>query len=766
MAIVRGGAVLVVSVGLVWAVAGWQSRPPPSSVDACRDARYDEPALDVARLCERAWQETGSDEAAALTALTLLRADRAAEVPAWLPRVGEGTARARVLHYTGDAYQALGRTGDAILAYEGAVTVGRAYAPNIAVNAALNLKAIAQDQGRYGDAVRLALVAWRESRAMDANAQRAALLGVVDLLAYLGDLRTAEAALLEAERITSPGDPLAVRVAIAGAELHASRGRPVLARQAFSAIAARDDFDQLTERAYVETALADLALATGDGAAADRYLASARQPVAARATDPVPPSGDLRLVLEAQRALQRGHATAALAVAGAAAAIATSPSLHARIDVLRGDALAALGQRGDAETAYRSAVATVEDMRAQVGILELRQDLIDRYRAPFEALFDALARRGAWDDALAVVEAMHARGHRDAILAAAVTAPAVAGDSLDGHADGAVRRADALTRILSSLTTAPVPAPPRSGDLARRVGERDVVAFVSARGRLWRLRITGGAVAGKDLGALTALTPAIDAMVGSPDDHAAADALGAALVGDVLPPAERVLFVVPDPALARVPVAALRVGGVHVVERVAVALAPTVASLGTTEPAATWTDSIVLGDPTGDLAAARREAEDVAARLGTSPLVGKAASRGALARARRARVLHVASHLLVDPTGPLLRLADGDVGTADLLALGLRPRLAFLASCASAVGDHGDPWRSTASALLAGGARGVVATTRSVADDAARTVVDDFYGAGGASRPAHALAAAQRRAIARGVPASTWAAFVFLGSAP
>jgi tetratricopeptide (TPR) repeat protein len=766
MAIVRGGAVLVVSIGLVWAVAGWQSRPPPSIVDACSDARYDEPALDVARLCERAWQETGSDEAAALTALTLLRAGRPAEVPAWLPRVGEGTARARVLHYSGEAYQALGRTGDAILAYEGALTVGRAYEPKIAVNAALNLKAIAQDQGRYGDAVRLAIVAWRESQEMDRNAQRAALLGVVDLLAYLGDLRTAEVALLEAERITSPGDPLAFRVAIAGAELHASRGRPELARQAFAAIAARADFEQLAVRAYVEVALADLALATGDGAAADRYLADARRPVTSRATGATPPTDDLRLVLEAQRALQRGDAATALAVAGAAVAIATGPSLRARIDVLRGDALAALGRGDDAETAYRAAVATVEDMRARVGILELRQDLIDRYRAPFEALFEALARRGAWDDALAVVEAMHARGHRDAILAAAVSATAVAGDSLDHRADGAVRRADALTRILSSLTTAPVAAPPRGDDLARRLGDRDVVAFASARGRLWRLVITGGVVRGKDLGPLAALTPAIDAIVANPGDRAAADTLGAVLMAGALPPADGVLFVVPDPALARVPVAALRVGGVHVVERVAIALAPTVTSLGVAEPAATWTDSVVLGDPTGDLAAARSEAEDVAARLGTSPMVGDAASRGALTRARRARVLHVASHLLVDPTGPLLRLADGDVGTADLLALDLAPRLAFLASCASAVGDHGDPWRSTASALLAGGARGVVATTRSVADGAARLVVDDFYGAGGAARPAHALAAAQRRAIARGVPACTWAAFVYLGSAP
>jgi CHAT domain-containing protein len=208
----------------------------------------------------------------------------------------------------------------------------------------------------------------------------------------------------------------------------------------------------------------------------------------------------------------------------------------------------------------------------------------------------------------------------------------------------------------------------------------------------------------------------------------------------------------------------VRVDGKYLVERQPLALIPTLAAAARGS-AETWSAPVVLGDPSSDLTGARAEAVMVAARIGARALLGPEATREALIAARRARVLHVASHLLVDPTGPLLRLADADLGTADLLALRLSPRLAVLAGCGSAAGADGDPWQSAASALLAAGTRGVVATTRSVADAAAEALILDFYDAGGFSRPAEALAVAQRRAIARGEPAAAWAAFVYLGPA-
>jgi CHAT domain-containing protein len=222
---------------------------------------------------------------------------------------------------------------------------------------------------------------------------------------------------------------------------------------------------------------------------------------------------------------------------------------------------------------------------------------------------------------------------------------------------------------------------------------------------------------------------------------------------------------VTDRELVRVPFAALRVDGQYLIERHAIALAPTVAAVNRTSADADWTAPVVVGDPVGDLPAARIEATEVAARLGVSAFLGAVATRDHLRAARRARVLHVASHMRVDPTGPLLRFADGDLGAAELLGLRLAPRVAVLATCASAAGDDGDPWRSVASALLAAGAHGVVATIRSVADADARALVLDFYDAGGAVTPALALATAQRRAIARGAPTAAWAVFVYLGSA-
>jgi hypothetical protein len=389
--------------------------------------------------------------------------------------------------------------------------------------------------------------------------------------------------------------------------------------------------------------------------------------------------------------------------------------------------------------------------------------VIEQHREPFEALFAALARRGAWDEAAGVLEQMHARGHTDAILAAA--APTATGrESFDGYADGAVQRADALTRIVGSLTPSPA-APVAPTDLRAALRSVHVVAFVSARGDLWRVVVDGGITRGHRVGAVAELRPAIDALIADPGDRAAADRLGAALLAVALPPTGELVTVVPDPAIARLPIPALRIAGRYLIEDHAVALAPTLASVAAPQSDAAWTEPVVVGDPGGDLPAARVEAGDVAARLGVRALVGGAATRQAMIGARRARVLHVASHLRVDPTGPLLRFADGELGTADLLALRLAPRVAVLASCASAAGDDGDPWQSVASALLAGGARGVVATTRSVADAAARAIVVDFYDAGGAVSPAEALATAQRRAITRGMPTAAWAVFVYLGSA-
>jgi CHAT domain-containing protein len=87
-----------------------------------------------------------------------------------------------------------------------------------------------------------------------------------------------------------------------------------------------------------------------------------------------------------------------------------------------------------------------------------------------------------------------------------------------------------------------------------------------------------------------------------------------------------------------------------------------------------------------------------------------------------------------------------------------------LASCASGATPLGEFWGSLGAALLAAGARGVVAALHSVDDAVTAELIDQFYDRGGASDPAAALAAAQR-ALATHRPASAWGAFVFIGAA-
>jgi hypothetical protein len=66
--------------------------------------------------------------------------------------------------------------------------------------------------------------------------------------------------------------------------------------------------------------------------------------------------------------------------------------------------------------------------------------------------------------------------------------------------------------------------------------------------------------------------------------------------------------------------------------------------------------------------------------------------------------------------------------------------------------------------LAAGGAGAVVGSLRSLDDATTAAIVDDFYQAGGADDAITALAVAQQRARARGVPVTSWAFLVVYGA--
>jgi CHAT domain-containing protein len=89
-----------------------------------------------------------------------------------------------------------------------------------------------------------------------------------------------------------------------------------------------------------------------------------------------------------------------------------------------------------------------------------------------------------------------------------------------------------------------------------------------------------------------------------------------------------------------------------------------------------------------------------------------------------------------------------------------------LAGCSTATGADVESWSGLPSAFLAAGSRVVIATTRSVEDEAAAAVMQAFYAQPAALDPIASLAAAQRVVAARvpaRVPATVWASFAAWG---
>ena len=113
-----------------------------------------------------------------------------------------------------------------------------------------------------------------------------------------------------------------------------------------------------------------------------------------------------------------------------------------------------------------------------------------------------------------------------------------------------------------------------------------------------------------------------------------------------------------------------------------------------------------------------------------------------------AGVVHIAAHGRHEPDNPLfssLELADGPLMGYDLLRLPHPPGLVVLSCCDLGLHDTrpGDESLGTASALLASGARTVVASVTREADDVAQPLMVALHGRLRAGeRPAAALASA------------------------
>ncbi len=414
--------------------------------------------------------------------------------------------------------------------------------------------------------------------------------------------------------------------------------------------------------------------------------------------------------------------------------------------------LKALGRLDDARRAFQESISEVELQRQRLLDPSFQAALTGSRQKPYDALFDLFAEARDGDGALSTLQRSLASRLDDDVATASSGAVQAAND--------AVERSAARRTLAEASRALP----------ERQLGALDkdarFVAFVTTETHFWALVHSGGPVL------ILPLAPGPKELCtwmrkfGEDFDDAAALLLGSVL----FPPSTLARlgprFAIILPACARnFPVAAVRIGEGRLVDRVVLSVAPDVSTV-------TWVGQeargepaqkrLVLADPSGDLPSAREEAATASRLTGASVRLGKLAS-GAALEPSTDRLLHFATHTVVDVTGPALVLADRKLSVADILRRHLHANLVVLASCHSGSRLEATAADTLSTAFLRAGSGAVLATLRSVEDRFASDVIRAFYEQGGLDDPAGALARVQRQ-LARTEPPARWSIFFIAGS--
>ncbi len=248
-----------------------------------------------------------------------------------------------------------------------------------------------------------------------------------------------------------------------------------------------------------------------------------------------------------------------------------------------------------------------------------------------------------------------------------------------------------------------------------------------------------------------------------------------ALIGPVAPALagrER-LIVVPHGPAHGVPFHALHDGERHLIETVEVATCPSgnLLRLCAERPRRVPDSALILAHSDGGrLPLVLEEARAVAALLPGECHLEERATRAALAGAPRHGVLHLAAHgeaRLDNPTFAHLKLADGQLGAADVFNLDLDGALVTLSGCETGHGVvvGGDEVIGLSRGFLYAGATTLVQSLWRVEDGAtARTMARFYTGLRAGRPPGAALRAAQLAALREEGPHPfLWAPFQLVG---
>ena len=392
--------------------------------------------------------------------------------------------------------------------------------------------------------------------------------------------------------------------------------------------------------------------------------------------------------------------------------------------------------------------------------MELRPWIQSSRREPYELLFTARARAalagtGPIKDALMTLAQWQGRTLLDTLARPKPGISLTLGE--------VASRTEKLGPWLAAISSAPFARPAEEATVLATIATIDLLVLVVADGHVWRLSARRGRFGIKDLGLREALQNKIDALKRALGDLALAAELGdQVLPEDTFDHPGETLHVLLDGSIAGWPLPALarnRRRLIAVRPLVRVQQLPEIPCIAPTRSG----HNTVLGDSTGDLADAEREAREVATRLDTTPVLGAAATSNALFAATGDSVLHLALHADVDASGSTLRLADQRVYAPEISARGLGPSLVVLLACKSAQAMDGEQAGSLATAFLAAGSAQVVATLRDIEDLKTPELARRFYAAGGVRDPVRALAKVQAELSEPAANNRDWPYFAVFG---
>jgi tetratricopeptide (TPR) repeat protein len=707
----------------------------------------------AARVCAKAFEHSGDHRDGLHAAQALSKLQREDDALAILARVvpgPHGTEAQRTI-----AMIEIGRKqyGAAARRLRVALQLDQARGDHAGASADLGaLVAVAWNQDDFATALRLSNAAIAEAEAAgDSTLRASALISQGTVLESAGDYERALEAYAKGSALLAAGDRrerarvLICRAGLLGEQRQYALARPLL-EEARSLARAVSDFTLLRD---AEVNVAAVALAEHDlDTAAGALLRAQVAWLASRARTPSPGI----LMNQAIHARYRGDLAGAARSLDAIAATDPTPDYAWTIAHERGLIAYAAHELDAAEQHYLAAIRIIENMWRSSSPEDLKAPFFEDRWLPYQSLFALRLERGDAEGAFATLVSAQGR----MFLAEASTASA--GASID--------RRDRLRLLGPLIEASPIARTFSATDTLEALGERYVLNYFAAAGRMRLLIIDRGALRPTNIDIeLSALEKLVDDLLANADDRAAAKALGDALLPDSVVRSDPArLDVIPEGALQRISFAALIAGDERVLQRHDVVYSPSatgLASLGsmTAEPSSA---PVVLGDPQGNLRHGADEIRTVVARTGAALRTGREATTSALRAAQQARLLHVIGHSGLDGDGGYLVLADGHVSAAQIVSWQIRPHVVVLPTCASAATRRRDMWGSLAVAFLAAGSVDVVSTLHSVEDASAAEFTKHFYTHGGAADPVAATAAAQRE-LAKHSPVSTWSSFIVVG---